>query len=156
MVASTSAAIMVLLENSNQLWNCSLCRHEKNHQAMGSQENPNCTSCGLHVSATVNTYVVSWLRGLMSKSGFGPDMDKTVSEPNYGMLAEKLLNPHGEQVGMCKPFFHKPGEEATCTCEKGKASKAASKPEKVGLVSKAVDDSTGVRLTWRLMSSRRN
>ena len=94
MVASTFAAIMVLLENSNQLWICSMCRHEKNHQAMGSQANPNCTSCGLHISSTVNTYVVSWLRGLMSKSGFGTDNEKSVTECNFGMLAERLLNPH--------------------------------------------------------------
>ena len=81
------------------------------HEAMGSKENTNCTSCGLHISSTVNTYVVSWLRGFMCKSGFGPDKEKTVMEPNYGMLAEKLLYPHGEQVGMCKPFYHKSGED---------------------------------------------
>ena len=110
---------------------------------MGSKENPNCTACGMHIANTVNTYVVSWLRGLMSKSGFGTDNEKSVTECNFGMLAERLLNPHGEQVGMRKPFYHKPGEEATCTCEKGKASKSAFRPEKGGLDSKAADDSTG-------------
>ena len=47
-VASTSAAMMVLLENTNQLWICSVCRHEKDHQAMGSKETSNCTLWAAH------------------------------------------------------------------------------------------------------------
>ena len=43
---------------------------------------------------------------------------------------------------MARPFSHKPGEKATCNCEKGKATKSSSNPEKVGTSSKTADDNT--------------
>ena len=96
--------MLVLLENSNQQWICSLCRHERDHKAIGSKENPNCTACGMSITKTVRYYVVSWLRGLLSKAGFGTDNEKSVMQCNFGQLAERLFNPHREQVGMLRPF----------------------------------------------------
>ena len=91
---STAASMLVLLGQTNQLWICSLCRHEKDHQAMGSMESPNCTNCGLSIAATVIFYVVNWLRGLLTKSDFGTDKESDKSLCNFGQLAEHLLSPH--------------------------------------------------------------
>ena len=81
---------------------------------------------------TVKFYVVNWIRGMLSKSDMGIDGERGTTLCNYGELAERLLSPHGETTGMTKPFTNpKPGERATCTCEKGKAPKPPTNPEVV-------------------------
>ena len=60
-VDSTSVAMLVLLENSNQKWICSLCRHERDHKVIGSKENPNCTAC--HSGMSIAKTVKYWLAG---------------------------------------------------------------------------------------------
>ena len=52
-VKSTAAAMMVLLRQTSQPWICSLCRHERDHQAMDSVENPHCTTCGMPMAVSV-------------------------------------------------------------------------------------------------------
>ena len=132
-VKSTAAAMMVLLRQTSQPWICSLCRHNRDHRAMDSVTNLHCITCGMSLAATVRFYAVNWIRGLLSKSDFGPDNERERNLCNFGQLAEKLLNPHGEAVGTSMPFSHaKPGERATCACEKGKTPKPATNP---GIVS---------------------
>ena len=57
-VDSTCAAMLVLLSNTSQPWICSLCRYERDHKAMGSKENPDCTNCGMSIHKFVRYYVV--------------------------------------------------------------------------------------------------
>ena len=50
--------MLVLLGNTNQPWICSLCRYEKDHVAMGSRDTTDCTTCGMHIRASIRYYVV--------------------------------------------------------------------------------------------------
>ena len=129
-VNCTINSMMVLLEQSSQPWICCMCRHDHGHRAMDSVADKHCRDCGMELVYSVKFYTVSWIRGLLTKADFGTDNGRDSILCNYGELAERLLYPHGEATGMIKPFTNpKPGEKATCTCEKGKAPKQPSKPE---------------------------
>ena len=126
----TINAMMVLLRQSSQPWICCMCRHEHGHRAMDSVTENLCRDCGMDMVYSVKYYTVGWIRGLLTKADFGTDQGRDKVICNYGELAERLLNPHGEATGMLKPFINlKPGEKATCACEKGRAPKQPTNPE---------------------------
>ena len=149
-VNSTLAAMMVLLKQSSQPWICCMCRHNHDHIAMDSVADQHCKDCGMGLAYTVKFYVISWIRGMLSKSDIGIDGERASTLCNYGELAERLLNPHGEATGMTKPFSHsKPGERAQCACEKGKAPKPPTNPEGASGSSSGGKSGGRMRWTWR-------
>ena len=111
-IQSTVAAIHELLDVNAQLWVCAACRFEEGHLAIKA-----CTDCGETLAWTLQNYVAGWLRGLLTKSMLGLDMEKGHNLTNFSYFGELLLAPHGLQVGLEFPDHTEMGELATCSCE---------------------------------------
>ena len=115
-IKPTIAAIQELLDIKDQLRVCSGCRFDDGHQAMSSTVK-SCTTCGETLEWTLQSYVSSWLRGLLTKGLIGLDMEKGHTLTNFAHLGELLLTPHGLQVGLEYPDHRELGDDATCACE---------------------------------------
>ena len=135
--------MLVLLRQTNQLWICSQCRHEQDHQAMDSMDTPNCSTCGMAMAASVRYYCVNWIRGLMTRSDFSTSGTSATSACSL-----RSCSTHTGSRLACPGLSPTTnlGKKATCPCEKGKPSKSAKATGNVdsgnddGENSRAVED----------------
>jgi hypothetical protein len=76
-----------------------------------------CTSYGETLEWTLHSYCSGWLRGLLTKGLQSYNRERDFTMTNYAQLGEKLLAPHGLQVGLEFPDHRELGDDTTCTCE---------------------------------------
>jgi hypothetical protein len=115
-VTSARMAIQELLAAKEQLWVCAGCRSNYDHQAMLSSILA-CTDCGETQEWTLQAYCDMWVRGLLIKGMLGYDRERTTNPVNFAKLGEKMLSPHGRNIGLEYPDHGEIGEDATCACE---------------------------------------